>query len=743
MSNNTIKVLGIQSIPIIREYVDMSDIAVSNNLKQYVDDKIINIGPGVDVINGISIFTSIVFTRSNETPAKPEGGNYDNPVPDGNVWSDAIPAGEAVLWSSKRVFASNGVEKPDGKQDTEWSEPVKMTDTADFEVIYSNKTDQPANPTSGFGRDEYGNILKEWWEQNKDNWTDQPDVDSIWMATNTAKNGVWNDKWNISKIKGEKGVDGKDGDNIEFIYLRSKTEQNLDSPENSQENNFIPGGWSDRPQGVTSEWVYEYFSMRKKSGGVWSDWSEPSLWSKYGENGQDGDGVQYIYCRNNGEKSPANPTPIDWETNEDYQNEDGEYISKDTDFIWYDNPQGVNETNQYEWVAVRKYKMDESSNGKRRWQKYSDPAVWAKYGKNGEQGPAGPQGPAGADGALGKTLYPAGVWNSKATYVSDENTAPYVIYDEEYYMLIADTSNANNPSISTTIWKKIEKFDAVYAKIAMIDNGTIGSAVYSGDYMFSKQGKNSSGEDSSTYSDFKALSDDELYGSGQTFKPNICMNFNTGKIWACCGNVNIGDGNIDLYGNISIGGDIVVNGFLKRKMTKITSSNYNNYTTTINNLTYLDITKTGTYIQIESLPSANNFEIWLPMCKAPYKSNAGKTDIDIAGYDLMRSLFGTMILIVNDTTNDLTIGARGPINGNNVPSGYIYLSKGYMQYYELQLESYSADENNSYIEFYGWQAKQYWDDAKNTFTSRLTRSTTNMSNNKFEFSSNIGTGGKA
>lgn len=668
MSNNTIKVLGIQSIPIIREYVDMSDIAVSNSLKQYVDDKIINIGPGVDVINGISIFTSIVFTRSNETPEKPEGGNYDNPVPDGNTWSDGIPSGEAVLWSSKRVFASNGVEKPDGKQDTEWSEPVKMTDTADFEVIYSNKIDQPADPTSGFGRDEYGNILKEWWEQNKDNWTDQPDVDSIWMATNTAKNGVWNDKWNISKIKGEKGVDGRDGDNIEFIYLRSKTEQNLDSPENSQESNFIPGGWSDRPQGVTSEWIYEYFSMRKKSGGIWSDWSEPSLWSKYGENGQDGDGVQYIYCRNNGEKSPANPTPIDWETNEDYQNEDGEYIPSNTDFIWSDDPQGVNETKQYEWVAVRKYKIDENSNGKRRWQKFSNPSVWAKYGKTGEQGPAGPQGPTGADGALGKTLYPAGIWDSETTYISDENTAPYVFYRENYYMLIADKSEGNYPSGSTTIWKKIEKFDAVYAKIAMIDNGTIGSAVYSGDYMFSQQGIDSNGNISTSYQNFNPS---HIYDSESTFKPNICMNFKNGEINACCGNVKFGSDS--LY----------VKNFLKKMRTTINDDNLNNYTETRyflgedgkpnTSVPYkvLNIEKTGSFIEWNCYTAETLYLFSLPQL-FPGKYANGITWEEI---DTVRDYIGNEIYIkVNQGMFGIVCYKR--INNGDITDRSIIVSEG-------------------------------------------------------------------
>jgi hypothetical protein len=48
----------------------------------------------------------------------------------------------------------------------------------------------------------------------------------------------------------------------------------------------------------------------------------------------------------------------------------------------------------------------------------------------------------------------------------------------------------------------MEQFDAVYAKILIADNGTLGKFVFKGDYMFSQQGKDGSGNSSSDYENF-------------------------------------------------------------------------------------------------------------------------------------------------------------------------------------------------------------------------------------------------
>lgn len=131
-------------------------------------------------------FKSIVFKRSNNTPPTPTGGSYSDPIPNG--WTDGVPSGEEKLWMSTRVFSANG-ESP--QQDV-WTVPSQITDTADFDVEYSEE-DTPQDP--------YGHPNK------NPQWTNTANERTIWMATSKQKNGEWS-AWQISKIKGEKGQDG-------------------------------------------------------------------------------------------------------------------------------------------------------------------------------------------------------------------------------------------------------------------------------------------------------------------------------------------------------------------------------------------------------------------------------------------------------------------------------------------------------------------------------------------------------
>ena len=48
------------------------------------------------------------------------------------------------------------------------------------------------------------------------------------------------------------------------------------------------------------------YSINDSNGkATWSAYQEPSLWSKWGENGQDGDGVEYIFTRTNSKPSSS------------------------------------------------------------------------------------------------------------------------------------------------------------------------------------------------------------------------------------------------------------------------------------------------------------------------------------------------------------------------------------------------------------------------------------------------------
>ena len=149
---------------------------------------------------GDTSFKSTVFLRSNTTPATPSGGSYESPIPTSSpAWSDGIPSGEQILWASTRVFTKTGK----GIQASSWTVPRQMTDTASFEAVYHASESEPAPPTN------YPSTPGAWTPNN--GWTDDPDTDSIWMATATKSNGVWG-AWKVTKVKGEQGEQGPQGE---------------------------------------------------------------------------------------------------------------------------------------------------------------------------------------------------------------------------------------------------------------------------------------------------------------------------------------------------------------------------------------------------------------------------------------------------------------------------------------------------------------------------------------------------
>lgn len=220
-------------------------------------------------------YKSTVFIRTNNTPSTPTGGSFDSPIPTSTPkWYDGIPSGEQTLWASTRIFTKNG----SGIQQGEWSTPRSLTDTASFEAIYHDSEKEPAPPTN------YPSTSGSWTPNN--GWTDDPTDKSVWMATATKSNGVWG-AWQVSKIKGEKGVDGKDGKDYEYIYRRT-TYGSPSRPNSLQEDDYVPENWTDDPMGVTDYYLYEWTCKRTKKDGVWSEFSEPALWAKFGVNGTDG-----------------------------------------------------------------------------------------------------------------------------------------------------------------------------------------------------------------------------------------------------------------------------------------------------------------------------------------------------------------------------------------------------------------------------------------------------------------------
>ena len=199
-------------------------------------------------------------------------------------------------------------------------------------------------------------------------------------------------------------------------------------------------------------------------------------------------------------------------------------------------------------------------------------------------------------GSKGQIIYPAGIYNLNATYVTTDKIAPYVLdtTDGNYYVLNAimswkGTEHDNlTPSQDYAInsgkyWIKFDGFNAIFAKIGIIANGLIGSAVFNGDWMFSQQGINQSGSLSTEYQLFNPNSP---YSSDNQFRPNIAINFKTGEVYMAHGNFYC-----DANGNVTIKGISAQGGVFTNSTENVTLPEVPDNTSVVLRYTFANITR--------------------------------------------------------------------------------------------------------------------------------------------------------
>ena len=212
------------------------------------------------------------------------------------------------------------------------------------------------------------------------------------------------------------GGTGADTNDRDFRYYRTEKGHDISQVQKPDGDNYYD--WTDNPQGVgyvhndngtvtfyDNEWV----CVRIKTDGVWGSWIGPVLWSHYGENGTDGDGVEYIFAKTStgtpienpsawytNEQSKANGKDdsgsCSWEDNSEsyyntkYFNQD-EYIKKNSG--WFDDPSNIEDQHPGDkiWVSVRKKRNDSDPTSSETedayWHQYSQPKIWSYYAKDG------------------------------------------------------------------------------------------------------------------------------------------------------------------------------------------------------------------------------------------------------------------------------------------------------------------------------------------------------------------------
>ena len=97
------------------------------------------------------------------------------------------------------------------------------------------------------------------------------------------------------------GIDGEDGTEQEFMYTRNNTGVTPATPPRTQKNEASLFGdlgywidpnsgvkWTDDPQGVSDELMWEYVTTRVKEGTIWGPFSTPVIWAKWGKQGKIG-----------------------------------------------------------------------------------------------------------------------------------------------------------------------------------------------------------------------------------------------------------------------------------------------------------------------------------------------------------------------------------------------------------------------------------------------------------------------
>lgn len=275
------------------------------------------------------------------------------------------------------------------------------------------------------------------WAESPGNKTDYSNNDEssytyLWMTSNyysektiSGNDTIYtlSDEWSTPVcLTGETGQEGEDAPGIEFIYFRTGDDNNAPSvpqtDSNYQQNDWPFVGevnsdyyitsdgiktllnqdyntWSDNPFGVTSTYDYEYASIRKKTNGTWGDFCKPFLWSKYGEDGVDGDGIEYIFYRSSDENEVTFgqenlPPAFDLDPSSFQKSE---VLGNG----WEDDPKGISEEYRWEYVSVRKFREITDSNltyipesyrnqvslGDKIWFPYSEPKVWAHFAVDG------------------------------------------------------------------------------------------------------------------------------------------------------------------------------------------------------------------------------------------------------------------------------------------------------------------------------------------------------------------------
>ena len=230
----------------------------------------------------------------------------------------------------------------------------------------------------------------------------------LWMSTGMkGSDGKLLGTWSVPvRISGDKGTAGEDASDREWIYFLTANAGGWSDPNVlkdkdgtartadyiAETDDFVPyGGWSDNAQAVSADKPFLYATWREKPRGnneKWGSFNTPIVWSHWGRNGIDGDGVEYVYMRT---KKNVAPEVDHTQTGYDAEEFLPTIINKDAceaeSNRCTDDATGPDSTYLYEWAISRTMTTPDSV-GKRSWPKFTGKnndykmSLWSNFAKS-------------------------------------------------------------------------------------------------------------------------------------------------------------------------------------------------------------------------------------------------------------------------------------------------------------------------------------------------------------------------
>lgn len=285
---------------------------------------------------------------------------------------------------------------------------------------------------------------------------------------------------------------GDDGFGYEYIYQRTATNTAPSTPKSvSQNDDYVPSGWTDDPTGVSETHPYEWVCYRKKTYGVWgafvgssSNNAKAALWAKYGADGADG------------EKGDKGDTGTTGDYTELRFAKNGSTTTPPPLTNTLANPKGWSTSTpavgiaEYLWMTSAKKSSTDVLK-----------TTWTTPVRiSGRNGTDGKDGKDGADGKSPAMVF-RGDYSHAATYYGISYRLDCVRYNGAYYIARIDAGEFSSISPpDSTKWNAFGgSFESVATELLLAELANIGGFIFKDNKLISQKGT-LNGQSSTQYS---------------------------------------------------------------------------------------------------------------------------------------------------------------------------------------------------------------------------------------------------